>query len=230
MKRTWKVVIALTILLSVIMNGASVSNAATSTIENGANDSTSLDLSQLEDFLSDDEIEKMKETIESEEMQEEAKKGMALQPYVDASGTYIEFDYEKALEDGLSSTLVMETKEAYDRANASLADSEPQFSIMAKKKKCGGSNRYVGNAVSGTIYLDSCTVNKMVAILNGGAAASGLIALIPGGAPAAGISVAFYGAGASILSYNNSAGKGIKIKTLRNPITKKYYFYWVKSQ
>ncbi|MEI4790673.1 hypothetical protein WAX46_10395 [Bacillus sp. FJAT-53060] len=71
--------------------------------------------------------------------------------------------------DGLSRTFVMETKEAYDKANAFLAKSQPQITVMAKKKKnCGGVNRYDGNRVAGTVYIDSCRANKMAAIINAG--------------------------------------------------------------
>ncbi|MDA1478431.1 hypothetical protein [Bacillus changyiensis] len=225
MKRTWQIVVVLALLISACMNGTSMASAATSKKSSAVGNNVSFDLSQMK--FSKDEIERIKETVESDEIQKEAERGLALQPYVDASGTFIKFDHKKALKDGLSPTLVMETKKIYDRANASLAKSQPQFTVSAK---CKGSNRYEGNWVSGTLYLNSCTVNKMVTILNGGGGASALIGLIPGGVAAGAISVAVYSLGASILSYNNAEGKGVKIRVLRNPFNGQRYPYWITSQ
>lgn len=225
------IVIALVsvLVLSISPNASAYENTVRVKDNQKSND-TSLDLSQLESFFSKTEIDKMKKDLKSDELQKEAKKGIALQPYVDVNGTFIKFDYKKALKDGLSRTFVMETKEAYDKANAFLAKSQPEISVMAKKKKCGGTNRYVGNRVQGTVYIDSCTANKMVAVINGGGGASGLLALLPFGAPVAAVSVAIYALGSSVISYNNAEGKGVKVRVLRNPFNGDLYPYWIKPQ
>lgn len=113
-------------------------------------------------------------------MQEQAEEGNLSQPYIDDSGTFIKFDDVKALEDGLPLELVQNTKEDYDKANAYLAKQQPKFFIQAKAN-CGGTNKFVGNIVAGTVYVDSCKTNKIIAIIAGGGGASSLVALLPGG-------------------------------------------------
>ncbi|MBK5441519.1 MULTISPECIES: hypothetical protein [unclassified Peribacillus] len=162
-------------------------------------------------------------------MQEQAEEGNLSQPYIDDSGTFIKFDDVKALEDGLPLELVQNTKEDYDKANAYLAKQQPKFFIQAKAN-CGGTNKFVGNIVAGTVYVDSCKTNKIIAIIAGGGGASSLVALLPGGAAIAVVAVAIYTIGGAVISYNAADGNGIKIKILKKPITGKVYSYWVKPQ
>lgn len=185
----------------------------------------------FDESFTDSQISNMMKTLSDGEISKIAKEveeGLSLQRYVDASGDFIEFDFDGALKGGVDPLLVQETKEAYERANEYLKEQQPKFNLFAKAAACGSTNRYEGNWVAGTLYIDSCTTNKAIAILNGGAGASGLLALLPFGAPVAGIAVAIHLAGASVLSYNNAAGNGIQIRVLRNPLTQEYYPYWVK--
>lgn len=178
------------------------------------------------------QIDRIVDVVESEEFQKEAEEALSLRPYVDATGDLIVFDHTKALEDGLDSSLVLKARETYNKANEYLEQQQPRYSLLAAKSNCQGLNKYDGNLVAGTIYMDSCKTAKMIAIMMGGGTGFAALALIPF-VPTqimSGVAVAIFGAGATVLQWNSADGTGVKINVLRNPVNGDWYPYWVKPQ
>ncbi|MFO1445589.1 hypothetical protein KDN24_20805 [Bacillus sp. Bva_UNVM-123] len=181
--------------------------------------------------FSQEEIDQIIATLENEEVRKEIEDGLLLQPYINTSGTIIEFDDVKALEDGLDPSLVQKVKEDYDRANEILAEQQPQFSTMAATlSSCGGATYFDGNWFGGIIYLDSCDANRAAAIVAGGGSITALVALLPGGAAVAGIAVAVFGLGAALILYNNAENTGVKINVVKNIANGDYVPYWIRPQ
>ncbi|GLC88809.1 hypothetical protein [Lysinibacillus piscis] len=160
------------------------------------------------------------------------------QKYIDVSGNLIDFDYEQAILDGADPQLATELKETYEKANIYLTENETGllqqnvFSRSSVEKNCSGQNKYDGNMVAGTMYIDSCKTNKIIAIIAIGGGAHAIMAFLPfpGAAPVFGIASAVYVIGGGILAYNNADGTGVKIRILVNPITNDFYPYWVNPQ
>lgn len=190
-----------------------------------------------------EQVNKILATINDPVANKEIQQAIALQPYVDTSGTLIEFDAQKAIKDGLPVALVKKVQKDYENANNYLlkqqktmgatnnfAQKSNQISILAKSS-CGGVTKYDGNLLGGTVYLNSCDTNKVIAVIMAGGGATALIGLIPGPGPIiAAIGTAISAVGGAVLAYNNAEGTGVKIKVLRNPFNGNFYPYWVKPQ
>lgn len=194
---------------------------------------------QEQQMLTEEQSAEIERLLNDEDFQQEIENGILLQSYVTDTGEFIVFDHVKALEDGIDPTLVNEVKADYDKTNAYFAEQSMKSSLetaglfkAAAKANCSGAQKYVGNIVSGTAYIDSCKTARIISLMNGGASATALVALIPspGTVPAGIIGAAIFGLGSAVISYNAANGTGIKIKLLRNPITKKTYPYWIKPQ
>lgn len=169
------------------------------------------------------------------------EEAQSLSKYVDSSGLLIEFNDKQALLDGENPQLVAELKETYEKANAHLIknNAEPiqeTFSLMSSrakaKPKCSGSHRYSGNLVSGTIYMNSCKTTQLLAVIaiNGGVTAALALIPLPGAGLGFGLATAIYAIGGGVILFHSANGNGIKIKVLRNPISKELYPYSVTSQ
>lgn len=182
---------------------------------------------EFDDSFTQEQINEMKTILKDSALDKEVQNGISLQPYVDASGDLINFNYKKAIEDGLPISLVERAKKEYEKANKYL---EKNLAKTSARATCGGKNKFEGNLVAGTLYIDSCKTQKIIGIITIGGSISTLVALLPGGAAIATVATCIYGIGIGVLTYNNAKGKGVKVKVLKNPITKKLYPYWVKSQ
>lgn len=194
----------------------------------------------FDEKITQKQSERIINAVEDSKLQKEVEQGILLQPYVDANGDFIVFDDEQALKDGVDPSLVKTVRKDYDKVNKQLSKQSSHTSILveqtsapsllAKASSCGGLNKIEGNIAAGTVYIDSCKTNKIIAIIAAGGAVSGLVALLPFGAATAVVAVAIYGLGGSLIAYHNAEGNGIKVRVLRNPITKKIYPYWITSQ
>lgn len=173
------------------------------------------------------------------EIQKETEKGLELSPYISSNndGT-INFNSQEAIANGIDETLVEESTEVYTKANEIIISENPeietkanQIQTYAAKSGCSGSNYLDGNIFTGTLYINSCNVNSIIAVLAAGGGTAQLAHFIPVAgtyiAVAAGV---LSGLGTGLLTYNNRAGNGVAIKLARNPITKKVYPYWITSQ
>ncbi|OZI11421.1 hypothetical protein CEW92_11715 [Bacillaceae bacterium SAS-127] len=207
-------VFVLTLSVFVPFGSAQINN------ENGYEFDESIPEEQRQDII---------EMVENDNFEKKVEEGLELQPYINTEATLIEFDHKQALKDGLSPKLVEQTKKDYEKANKYLIKEQQkdtktmltssQFSMM-KKSSCSGVNKFVGNLVAGTVYLDSCRTNKLIALIAGGASLTSVISLLPGAAAVGVIAVAIMGVGGAVLSYNNAEGNGVKIRVLKTQLPK----------
>jgi hypothetical protein len=227
-------------VLSLILGVLGTPVLAGNTEENVSPDKTIKIEKKSDENFTEVQIKEINKKLNDKEFQEDVAFGASLAKYVDASGDFIVFNHEAALNDGVDSVLVNEIKTDYDKANEYLATQQSSqltkssntFQIAAAKAKCSGAHKYVGNIVAGTTYINSCNTNKIIGILatGGGVATAAAFIPVPGAGVSFGVATAVLAIGVGVFTYNAANGNGVKIRILKNPITKKIYPYWIKPQ
>ncbi|SFP68486.1 hypothetical protein SAMN05518683_108133 [Salibacterium halotolerans] len=158
---------------------------------------------------------------EAEQINKEAEQ---IKPYINSKGTFVEFNKEEAIKNGVNKNLAEKTADDIKKINQEIRDNQNKI-MRSVTPNCRGVTKVNDNWFDNVIYLDSCKAQTLENALQAGATASTLSAILPHMTIPGSIAAGFLSVGEIAVSSANNGNTGIRIRTSNSGD-----LYWIHSQ